>query len=143
LEITPMADRRRTTNRSPRNGRGVADKQETPKPQPSEARTSAVKEYDIVLPLYYNDGTPIELAKFQDLAKVLIADFGGVTFFPQSSEGWRKKGEEFFQDKNVLFRVLGRKNQDPKRAFARLKGKIKADFRQEEVLIVQREVQLI
>ncbi len=34
-----------------------------------------MKEYDLFIPLYYNDGTPIEPAKFQDLQSQLL-DFG-------------------------------------------------------------------
>ena len=30
-----------------------------------------MKEYDIFIPLYYNDGTPIESAKFQNLQALL------------------------------------------------------------------------
>jgi hypothetical protein len=42
-----------------------------------------VKEYDIFVPLYYNDGTPIESAKFQHLQSLLLERFEGLTYFPQ------------------------------------------------------------
>ena len=35
------------------------------------------------VPLNYNDGSPVEAEKFQDLQKVLLDRFEGVTFFPQ------------------------------------------------------------
>ena len=40
-----------------------------------------MKEYDIFIPLYYNDGTPIESAKFQNLQALLLERFDGLTFF--------------------------------------------------------------
>jgi hypothetical protein len=40
-----------------------------------------VKEYDIFLPLYYNDGEPIEVGKFQNVQSKLLTQFDGLTFF--------------------------------------------------------------
>jgi len=52
-----------------------------------------VKEYDLFIPLYYNDGRPIEPQKFQDLQQQLLDQFGGLTFFPQPNEGfWTMAG---------------------------------------------------
>jgi hypothetical protein len=36
-----------------------------------------VKEYDLFIPLYYNDGRPIEPYKFQDLQQQLLDQFEG------------------------------------------------------------------
>jgi len=49
-----------------------------------------VKEYDIFIPLYYNDGRPIEPARFQELQKRLLERFQGLTFFPQPNQGYWK-----------------------------------------------------
>jgi hypothetical protein len=52
-----------------------------------------VKEYDLFVPLYYNDGRQIEAQKFQDLQQQLLDQFGGLTFFPQPNEGfWTMAG---------------------------------------------------
>jgi hypothetical protein len=45
-----------------------------------------VKEYDLFIPLYYNDGRPIEPQKFQDLQQQLLDQFGGLTFFPHPTK---------------------------------------------------------
>ena len=102
-----------------------------------------MKEYDIIVPLYYNDGTPIELPKFQDLAKQLLEHFDGVTFFPQPNEGWRKKDNEYFQDRIVLFRVVSDNARKAKPFLTKLKKKINEQFRQEETLILQRDVDVV
>jgi hypothetical protein len=43
-----------------------------------------VKEYDIFVPLCYNDGTSVEPEKFQWLQQHLLDRFEGLTFFPQA-----------------------------------------------------------
>jgi hypothetical protein len=102
-----------------------------------------VKEYDIMVPLYYNDGTPVELVKYQTLARDLLEHFEGATFFPTPSEGFRRNGEEIEQDKMVIFRVASSNSRKAKPFLKKLREKIKTDFRQDEILILQRDVELI
>ena len=52
-----------------------------------------MKEYDIFIPLYYNDGSPIEAVKFQDLQSRLLKRFAGLTYFPQPNKGFWKAGK--------------------------------------------------
>jgi len=40
-----------------------------------------VKDYDLFIPLYNNDGSPIEPAKFQELQARLLQRFEGLTYF--------------------------------------------------------------
>jgi hypothetical protein len=46
-----------------------------------------VKEYDVFVPLYYNDGQPIEAEKFQDLQSRLLERFEGLTLFSSAEPG--------------------------------------------------------
>jgi hypothetical protein len=46
-----------------------------------------VKEYDLYVPLTYNDGSPIDAKAIERLGLRLLQQFGGVTFFPQPNEG--------------------------------------------------------
>ena len=39
-----------------------------------------MKEYDIFLPLRYNDGNHVESHKFQDVQEQLLAKFDGLTY---------------------------------------------------------------
>ena len=102
-----------------------------------------MKEYDIFIPLFYNDGTPIEPARFQNLQGRLLERFEGLTFFPQANQGFWKFGNMTYRDEIVIYRVL---SVDPagSRAFlANLKHSLKHEFQQEEILIVEREVGLL
>ena len=55
-------------------------------------------EYDLFIPLFYNDGRPIEATKFQALQKRLLEQFGGLTFFPQPNQGLWKMGAVVYRD---------------------------------------------
>jgi hypothetical protein len=51
-----------------------------------------VKEYEIYIPLFYNDGTPVEDKKIERIGERLLEKFEGVTFFPQHNQGMWKMG---------------------------------------------------
>jgi hypothetical protein len=99
-----------------------------------------VKEYDIFLPLRYNDGRPIELAKFRDLKERLLRHFTGLTFFPQKNQGFWKLGDVTYRDEIVILRVLASDSRRARRILRQMKEELKATFAQEEILIVEREV---
>jgi hypothetical protein len=102
-----------------------------------------VKEYDIFIPLYYNDGTPIEPAKFQELQARLLERFEGLTYFPQPNQGFWKFGGMTNRDEIVIYRVITRDADKSREFLARLKGQLIQEFEQEEILIVEREVGLL
>lgn len=49
-----------------------------------------MKEYDLYIPLCYNDSTPVEAAKLQRLQARLLEHFDGLTYFPQPNQGYWK-----------------------------------------------------
>ena len=101
-----------------------------------------MKEYDIFIPLTYNDGTPIEVKKLQDLQRRLLEQFGGLTFFPQPNEGFWRMGEVTYRDEIVIFRVISRE-LDSRAFLTELKLDLRKEFKQEEILIIEREVGLL
>lgn len=102
-----------------------------------------MKEYDLFLPLYYNDGKPIEARKFQEVQEQLLEQFGGLTFFPQPNEGFWTMAGITYRDEIVIYRVLAAKTRTARKYLAELKSKLKQDFRQEEILIVERDVETL
>jgi hypothetical protein len=102
-----------------------------------------VKEYDLYLPLTYNDGNPIEAKKFQAVQQELLDEFGGVTYFPQPNEGLWRMGNVVYRDAIVVYRVLAEKRRKARRFFTRLKDRLKKSFQQEEILIVERDVETL
>jgi hypothetical protein len=99
-----------------------------------------VKEYDIFIPLYYNDGTSIEPKKFQKLQTALLEHFDGLTFFPQPNEGFWKMANVTYRDEIVIYRVLSKKRRSARSFLSKLKATLKDEFQQEEILIVERDV---
>ena len=99
-----------------------------------------MKEYDIFLPLRYNDGSLVEIVKFQELQKQLLDRFEGITYFPQVNQGFWKLGDVTYRDEIVIYRVLATDSRRARRFLRSLKEQLKADFAQEEILIVERDV---
>jgi hypothetical protein len=103
----------------------------------------SVREYDLFLPLHYNDGTSVEPEKIDRLKQRLHARFGGMTFFPQKKEGTWKFGNVTFHEEIVIIRVLADRKDRPLAFFFQLKEEIKADLRQADVLIVERKAKVL
>ena len=102
-----------------------------------------MREYELYLPLHYNDGRPIEFDKLTVIKRRLVNEFGGLTHFPQENEGLWKVGSFTFRDRIVILRVLA---ADPARAdqfFSQLKDDLKRDWMQNDVLIIAREVSVV
>ena len=64
-----------------------------------------MKEYEIYVPLYYNDETPVEVRKLQQLQKRLVDQFEGLTFLPQPNQGIWKMGGVTYRDEIIIYRV--------------------------------------
>ena len=80
-----------------------------------------MKEYDIYIPLNYNDGSPIEARKYQDLQRHLLDHFGVVTFFPQPNKGLWKMADITYRDEIVIYRVIAPDARDARQIFKELK----------------------
>jgi len=102
-----------------------------------------LKEYDIYVPLTYNDGRPVEPEKLAGLKDLLLAIFGGVTFFPQENEGYWRVGDVVFRDRIVIFRVLTAEVSLARTFLRGLKEQLKVDLDQKDVLIVEKEARTL
>ena len=102
-----------------------------------------MKEYDIFVPLYYNDGTPIQPAKFQYLQALLLERFEGLTYFPQPNHGFWKFGNMTYRDEIVIYRVISQNPANSRAFLTTLKEHLKTAFQQEELLIIEREISLL
>jgi hypothetical protein len=99
-----------------------------------------VREYDIFVPLYYNDGSPIEARKYEDLQSALLTHFRGLTYFPQPNQGFWRVGDVTYRDEIVIYRVIASNERVARKFLRRLKVQLKRDFHQEEILIIERDV---
>jgi hypothetical protein len=102
-----------------------------------------VKEYDLFVPLYYNDGTPIESRKLRRISDRLVSQFDGYTYFPQPARGVWKSAGVTYRDEIVIYRVVSSRVRAARRFFRELKQKLKAELRQEDILIIERDMQTL
>jgi hypothetical protein len=102
-----------------------------------------MKEYDIFVPLFYNDGTPIEPSKMRRLQQLLLKHFDGFTYFPQANEGVWKMGDVTFRDDIVVVRVVTHDTPSAREFMKRLKRNLKRSLNQEDILIIARTVETI
>jgi hypothetical protein len=100
-----------------------------------------VKEYELYVPLTYNDGSPIEGEKIERIGENLLEQFGGVTFFPQPNQGRWRMGGVTFQDQIVIFRVLTSRAWSARRYFKTLIRELKTELNQEEILVVEKDAE--
>lgn len=99
-----------------------------------------MKEYDLFLPLYYNDGSAIDPTKYQQIQDRLIETFGGLTVFPQPNQGYWQMAGVTYRDEIIIFRVVTANARVAHRVFRQLKAELKEDLQQEEILIIVRDV---
>jgi len=102
-----------------------------------------VKEYDIFIPLYYNDGRPIEVAKLQYLQQQLLEHFEGLTYFPQPNQGFWKFAGMHYHDQVVIYRVISEHSTRSRKFLSSLKERLKKELNQEEILIVERQISVL
>lgn len=99
-----------------------------------------MKEFEVYVPLHYNDGSPVAPEVLARLKKRLVDTFGGFTQVGQRHEGQFKIGSVAFRDEITIFRVLAGIEKRPRRFFRALKKELEAELAQAEVLIVERRV---
>ena len=102
-----------------------------------------MKEYDLFVPLKYNDGSPIKSRFFHSLQQVLLTQFGGLTFFPQPNHGFWTVGGVTYRDEIVIYRVVTTKGRKARRFLEQRKTKLKMVLEQEEIFIVERDVKVL
>ena len=99
-----------------------------------------MREYELYVPLHYNDGRPINPEKLRALKKRLVDEFGGLTHFRQENEGLWKIGDHTFRDRVEILRVLVSDEAAARNYFTKLKADLTREWEQQDFLIVTRQV---
>ena len=102
-----------------------------------------MKEYDIYVPLTHNDGSPVDAEILVKLRERLLDQFGGLTFFPQRNEGFWTFGGVTYRDEIVIYRILTADKGLARSFFRAIKEELKRDLNQEEILIVEKEAEVL
>ena len=99
-----------------------------------------MREFELYVPLTYNDGTPIKIEKIHAVRDRLAQEFGGLTYSPQANEGFWKMGDIAFRDQIIIFRFLAADVRKSRRFLRKLKADLKAELKQHDILIVERTI---
>lgn len=93
--------------------------------------------YQLYLPLTYNDGRPIEEAKFDMTRQELVGRFGGLTNTPPGFplQGWWQSAGTVVRDDIVVWTVLTQGNENG--YFHTYRDVLRERFAQEEIFIVK------
>ena len=106
------------------------------------SRPARTKRYEILLPLTYNDGTPIEPEKFDHTREELCERFGGITQDTVRVIGTWKYGGTRYQDE--LFRILLDTTDRSADRFIRSQKEVwKERFQQIDIWITASEIEII
>ncbi|GFP32849.1 hypothetical protein HKBW3S42_01156 [Candidatus Hakubella thermalkaliphila] len=93
-----------------------------------------LERYELLLPLTYNNGSPIEPEKFQQTRRELVEKFGAVTVEPQSVHGIWTHGSKEYSDE--LIRLIDiETTSETEKFFKELKERLKIRFQQIEIWI--------
>ena len=106
----------------------------------SRTSISPMLEYELYVPLHYNDGRLIDPEKLKALKKRLVDEFGGLTHFQQENEGLWKIGDHTFRDRVEILRVLVNDETAARKYFTQLKADLTREWEQQDFLIVTRQV---
>jgi len=102
-----------------------------------------LERYEILLPLKYNDGSPIEPKIFQQTRKELVEKFGAVTVEPQSVHGIWTHGSKEYADELIRFIIDIETTVETEKFFKELKERLKVRFQQIEIWITAHPIRLI
>jgi hypothetical protein len=106
----------------------------------SRTSISPMLEYELYVPLHYNDGRLIDPEKLKALKRRLVDQFGGLTHFQQENEGLWKIGDHTFRDRVEILRVLVNDETAARKYFTQLKADLTREWEQQDFLIVTRQV---
>ncbi len=101
------------------------------------------RRYEMLLPLKYNDGRPVEAEKFAQTRDELVAHFDAVTFQPGVVQGsWVHEGVRYEDDlRRVVVDVDD--SAETRQFFLNYKPVLRERFQQIEVYITSYSVEII
>ena len=101
------------------------------------------RRYEILLPLYFNDDSPVPRTLIAETIEELENRFGAVSSETQIIQGRWQSGGKHYSDELVRIWVDAEETDSVKAFFAELKEKLKARFEQLDIWMVSYSVNVI
>lgn len=102
-----------------------------------------MKEYELFIPLNYNDGSPVEVEKLVAIRDRLLRQFGDLTFNPNPNLGFWRQGFLTFEDNIVVYKIVSKHTRQARTFFRHFKEELKAELRQEEIFVTEKDVKVL
>jgi hypothetical protein len=106
-----------------------------------ESSLKAYCRYEILVPLYYNDGALVEKEKLLETSDELMRRFPGMTTYP--IDGRWKDGDKIYYDKLIVFKVDIEESNNCLPFIREYKEKLKASYKQQEIYITRQKIEVI
>ncbi len=103
----------------------------------------AASEYDIFLPVAYNNAKKIPRRVLNHLREELLREFGGLTDFKHRNRGLWKFRKYVFRDEIVVLRVIASDQKEARKFFSKAKVRMAKLLGQKALLITEREIRLV
>jgi len=101
------------------------------------------RRYEILLPIRYNNGAPVEQEKFFQTQEELVTKFGAMITSPELLQGvWTHAGQRF-EDESLRLVVDVEATADNRNFFREFKERLKLRFRQIDIWIVSIEIEVV
>ena len=101
------------------------------------------RRYEILLPLRHNDGRQVQADLFDQTRRELVAQFGAVSFFPQSLLGiWTYEGDRF-EDELVRLVIDVEDAPENREFFTRFKSVLLERFEQIEIYLASYPIDVL
>jgi hypothetical protein len=102
-----------------------------------------MRRYEILLPLAYNDGRPVEKSKFLQTCRDIVARFQAVSFDLSPRGGiWEYEGRTY-EDESAKVTCDVPRGRKSRVFFVRLKETLKERFQQIEIWIVAFDIEVL
>ena len=102
-----------------------------------------LKRFEILLPLNYNDGKPIEPEKFLATQRELVEEFGATTVDTIRAAGaWKYRGT-LYRDRLMRIRIDSSEPDQASEFLKTYKGSLKSRFGQLDIWITAHDIELI
>lgn len=99
--------------------------------------------FEILLPLYYNDGRQIEQEKFTQTDEELVAHFGATSTNTVIVKGHWKYRSTLYEDRLIRVRIDAEENEEDKTFLKEYKEVLKVRFEQEDIWITAQQINVI
>jgi hypothetical protein len=101
------------------------------------------RRYEMLLPLVYNDGSPVEPEKFEKTREELVVRFGAASLLPATLRGiWVHEGQRYEEEFIRLF-VDVPDTRANRAFFLRLKATLLERFEQIEIYVASYPVDIL